>query len=79
MSELDRYREVVGKDPDALPDDHPYRWQWDYRGTKGEREELLERLELEDPDDTAPVVIDGQTDLFEEPAIPEGWGPSYEC
>jgi hypothetical protein len=44
--ESERYEEVVGRPPPPrLPDDHPYAWQWEYRGTKDEREELLERLD----------------------------------
>jgi hypothetical protein len=42
--ERDRYQSDVGREPSELPEDHPDRWQWDYRGTKDEREGLLERL-----------------------------------
>jgi len=58
------YEENVGKAPEALPDDHPDRWQWDYRGTKNEREALAEKLGLGDQDDDVPVVIEGQEELF---------------
>lgn len=34
----------VGREPENLPNDHPDLWQWLYRGTKTEREYLLERL-----------------------------------
>lgn len=40
------YRENLGRDPRNLSDDHPDRWQWEYRGTKAERDELAERLGL---------------------------------
>lgn len=40
---VDRYREEVGE-PRNLPDDHPDRWQWEYQGTRAEKEDLLERL-----------------------------------
>lgn len=41
------YEDNVGKPPANLPDDHPDKWQWEYRGTKAERELLLERLGVE--------------------------------
>lgn len=44
------YAEAVGHEARNLPDDHPDKWQWDYVGTKAEREFLLERLELVDPE-----------------------------
>lgn len=50
----------MGRPPANLPDDHPDRWQWDYRGTKAEREALVERLDLGE----APVVIEGQEEMF---------------
>lgn len=43
-SEISEYEENVGHEPRNLPDDHPDRWQWFYRGTREEREHLLERL-----------------------------------
>lgn len=55
------YEKEMGRPPTLLPDDHPDRWQWDYRGTKAEREELLDRLDLSDE---APVVLDGQEEMF---------------
>lgn len=58
-SEQDRYEEVVRRPPPpGLPDDHPDAWQWKYRGTKDEREELLDRLS-----DAPPVE---QPALFDE-------------
>lgn len=48
------YRAEVG-DPRNLPDDHPDKWQWDYRGTKAERETLLERLGITPDDDEPPT------------------------
>jgi hypothetical protein len=38
------YEENVGRPPQNLPDDHPDRWQWEYAGSKEERDELLKRL-----------------------------------
>lgn len=43
------YEEELGRPPRNLPDDHPDRWQWEYRGSKEEREELLDRLSPELP------------------------------
>lgn len=62
--EVESYKASVGKEPARLPDDHPDAWQWDYRGTKKEREELAERFGW--LDEEPPPVIDGQTDLFGE-------------
>jgi hypothetical protein len=56
------YEAEMGKAPARLPDEHPDAWQWAYRGTKAERTELAETLGLGEQD--APVVIDGQEDLF---------------
>lgn len=50
------YRDNVGRDPRNLPDDHPDRWQWEYRGTREEREQLLDRLAGND------VAIDDEYD-----------------
>lgn len=51
---VERYRENVGRDPvERFPADHPERWQWDYRGSKAERAELAERLEV--PGEDAPA------------------------
>lgn len=38
------YVEAMGREPRNLPEDHPDRWQWEYRGGKREREILLGRL-----------------------------------
>lgn len=56
--EQDRYEQEVGKPPENLPEDHPYRWQWDYRGTKEDRERLAELL-------GEPEEIEGQDALFD--------------
>lgn len=42
----ERYRENVGHEPPV--DDSENAWQWEYRGTKAEREALLGRLGLDD-------------------------------
>lgn len=40
------YQESTGHEPEEkFPLDHPDRWQWDYEGTKPERDGLLDRLE----------------------------------
>lgn len=44
------YVESVGHEPRNLPVGHPDRWQWEYGGTRAERELLLERLELANPE-----------------------------
>lgn len=49
----DRYVAEHGA-PRNLPDDHPDRWQWEYRGTRDERETLLERLAGADDQDGPP-------------------------
>lgn len=46
-AKADAYVENVGHEPHNLPDDHPDKWQWEYLGTKAERDVLLERLGLE--------------------------------
>jgi hypothetical protein len=45
--ERERYRELMGHDGPEPPDE--YRWQWEYQGTREEREGLLERLAADDP------------------------------
>lgn len=49
----DEYRDNVGREPRNLPDDHPDKWQWEYTGTKEERDALLERLSLQIEDEPA--------------------------
>lgn len=46
----DDYRDNVGRDPQNLPDDHPDRWQWEFRGTPEERERLRDWLDGNTPD-----------------------------
>lgn len=60
--EEERYRQVTGREPARLPEDHPDAWQWEYAGSKADREELLERLALHEEDE--PVVIEGQEEMF---------------
>lgn len=45
-----RYEAEVGPVRN-LPEDHPDRWQWDYRGSKDERDDLLSRLAGEKKND----------------------------
>lgn len=46
--EHELYEQSVGRPPvERVPEDHPDRWQWDYRGKRDEREELLERLDCD--------------------------------
>lgn len=47
------YVEQVGHEPPV--DDSDDAWQWEYRGTKGERETLVERLDLPSEDDGGPL------------------------
>lgn len=56
------YLQNVGKPHANLPEDHPDHWQWEYRGTAAEREEMKIRLGLVEPED--PVVIEGQEEMF---------------
>jgi hypothetical protein len=42
--ECELYEAAVGREPARLPEDHPDAWQWEYRGSRQERDELLERL-----------------------------------
>jgi hypothetical protein len=37
----ERYVENVGREPGELPEDHPDRWQWEYRGQSPEDRERL--------------------------------------
>lgn len=47
--EKKRYEENVGHPPQNLPKDHPDKWQWEYRGSKADKEGLLARLRGNDP------------------------------
>ncbi len=40
----DRYRAEMGKDPPEPREDDPLAWQWEYRGSKKERERLAAML-----------------------------------
>lgn len=40
----EEYKEIVGRDPHNLPDDHPDLWQWTYSGTPEQRKSLLWKL-----------------------------------
>jgi hypothetical protein len=54
MRELEaEYEKAMGRRPTRLPDDHPDAWQWDYRGTKEERDQLLELLSQGAPEEPA--------------------------
>jgi hypothetical protein len=45
VDERTEYRLRTGREPvERFSEDHPDRWQWDYRGGSDERETLLERL-----------------------------------
>lgn len=58
--ERKRFRELTGREPPPPPDpNHPLAGQWDYKGTKSERDELREELELD-----VPPVIEGQETLL---------------
>lgn len=57
------YQRQVGKEPGRLPEDHPDAWQWEYRGTKAERDSLRREMGLDVVDEPAPV-IEGQEELF---------------
>lgn len=57
-SEIFEYKRNVGHEPRNLPEDHPDRWQWLYRGTREEREQLLDRL--------FPPEVEGDTPTQEE-------------
>ena len=58
---IEKYKSAVGRPPRNLPDDHPDRWQWDYRGTKEQRAALA--YEVFGEEDQVPV-IEGQEELF---------------
>lgn len=60
-AERERFRKLTGQEPPPPPDPaHPLAGQWDYKGTKPEREELREELEQLD----VPPVIEGQETLL---------------
>lgn len=62
---VETYIEVVGHEPRNLPEDHPDRWQWLYRGTPKDKEMLKAWLGGVLPDlDDGPVVIEGQESLL---------------
>jgi len=57
-----RYVEAQGREPRSLPDDHPDAWQWAYRGTRAEREQMIAILGL---DELEPAIVsEGQEELF---------------
>jgi hypothetical protein len=58
----ERYLAEVGKEPARLPDDHPDVWQWAYRGSKAEREEMIENFGLGELEPGAIIV--GQEEMF---------------
>lgn len=58
--ELEKYRAELGQDPPVPPEE--YAWQWEYRGTKEEREALLGRLA--DDDDEPREQIHQEESLF---------------
>lgn len=55
-----KYVEQMGHEPPV--DESEQAWQWAYRGTKAEREELLERLGVDVEDGVPPQ----EETLFEE-------------
>ena len=59
--ERENYTQNTGRDGEARFPDDP---DWNYRGTKAERDALGKRFHLGEEDDEAPVVIDGQEELF---------------
>ena len=63
--EEELYEEEKGRPPSRLPDDHPYAWQWSYRGGKAEFEQRMRELGLL-REEGAPAKIDGQEELFDE-------------
>lgn len=60
--EIERYREATGHDPPEIPE-HPLVHQWDYRGTKEEREALKDELFAETDPEPVPF-IEGQESLL---------------
>ena len=56
------YTRAVGHEPRNLPDDHPDLWQWLYRGTPKDKEQLAAWMGLADPEEI--VVIEGQESLL---------------
>jgi hypothetical protein len=61
--ETERYRAEMGREPPSS--EHPLAWQWDWRGTKAEKDALLDELFGREPEQPAEVHPD-QTDLFSE-------------
>ena len=57
---VEQYIRETGRDPRNLPEDHPDHWQWNYRGTKEEREALATTMGLTEDR----PVIEGQEELF---------------
>ena len=55
------YKEATGREPSRLPADDPLAWQYDYQGTRDERERL--EREVEGISGEPPVE---QTSLFEQ-------------
>jgi hypothetical protein len=61
--EEELYVAEKGRPPERLPEDHPDAWQWEYRGSKAEYEDLQGKLGLL-KEDGAPAKIEGQEELF---------------
>ena len=55
------YTKDTGHEPETRFPDDP---DWNYKGTKQEREELAQRIGIIEDDDL-PVVIEGQEELFD--------------
>lgn len=60
----DKYRDEIGHEPPEPPDE--YRWQWEYRGTKDERESLLDRLS---DDERGPQPTQDESPVLNELAL----------
>jgi len=58
--EEELYAKEMGREPVTRFPDDP---DWTYKGSKGEREELAQRIGI--IGDDAPVVIEGQEELFD--------------
>lgn len=60
---IQRYRENTGRAPRSTLEGNPLRWQWEYRGTKKEREAMALTMGLVQEEE-GPVIIEGQEEMF---------------
>ena len=59
---VERYMDATGREPARLPADDPLAHQWDYKGSKADRERLADEIQVGYEDEAS--IIDGQESLL---------------